>query len=48
MQFGWLTLAHSPSPDCQISFGYLAHAKLMASMRLFGEEVMPRFRREGT
>jgi alkanesulfonate monooxygenase SsuD/methylene tetrahydromethanopterin reductase-like flavin-dependent oxidoreductase (luciferase family) len=28
----------------QMSFGYVAHDKLMASMRRFGEKVMPRFR----
>ena len=31
---------------CQMSFGYLAHEKIMASMRRFAEEVMPRFRRD--
>src|SRR5262245_12864701 len=29
---------------CQMSFGYLAHDKILASMRRFGERVMPRFR----
>ncbi len=29
---------------CQMSFGYLSHAQITASMRRFGEEVMPRFR----
>ncbi len=29
---------------CQMSFGYLAHDRIMASMRRFGEEVMPKFR----
>ena len=29
---------------CQMSYGYLPHAKLMESMRRFGERVMPRFR----
>jgi alkanesulfonate monooxygenase SsuD/methylene tetrahydromethanopterin reductase-like flavin-dependent oxidoreductase (luciferase family) len=29
---------------CQISYGYLPHARIMASMRRFGEQVMPRFR----
>lgn len=29
---------------CQMSFGYLAHDKILASMRLFGEQVMPAFR----
>jgi alkanesulfonate monooxygenase SsuD/methylene tetrahydromethanopterin reductase-like flavin-dependent oxidoreductase (luciferase family) len=29
---------------CQLSFGYLAHEKIMASMRRFGEQVMPHFR----
>src|SRR5262249_36556946 len=29
---------------CQLSFGYLPHAKIPASMRRFGEEVMPVFR----
>ena len=28
----------------QLSFGYLAHDKIVASMRRFGEDVMPRFR----
>ena len=28
----------------QMSFGYLPHAKIMASMRRFGEEVIPRLR----
>jgi alkanesulfonate monooxygenase SsuD/methylene tetrahydromethanopterin reductase-like flavin-dependent oxidoreductase (luciferase family) len=31
---------------CQLSFGYLAHAKIMASMRRFAEQVMPQFRDE--
>jgi alkanesulfonate monooxygenase SsuD/methylene tetrahydromethanopterin reductase-like flavin-dependent oxidoreductase (luciferase family) len=29
---------------CQMSYGYMPHATIMASMRLFGDEVMPRFR----
>jgi alkanesulfonate monooxygenase SsuD/methylene tetrahydromethanopterin reductase-like flavin-dependent oxidoreductase (luciferase family) len=29
---------------CQMSFGYLAHEKIMASMRRFGEHVRPAFR----
>lgn len=29
---------------CQMSFGYIAHDKIMASMRRFGEQVMPAFR----
>jgi len=29
---------------CQPSFGYLAHEKIMSSMRRFAESVMPRFR----
>ena len=29
---------------CQLSHGYLAHARIMDSMRLFGERVLPRFR----
>ena len=29
---------------CQMSFGYLAHAKILASMRRFGEHVLPHFR----
>jgi len=29
---------------CQLSFGYLPHEKIMASMRRFAETVMPRFR----
>jgi alkanesulfonate monooxygenase SsuD/methylene tetrahydromethanopterin reductase-like flavin-dependent oxidoreductase (luciferase family) len=29
---------------CQMSYGYMPHATIMASMRLFGVEVMPRFR----
>jgi alkanesulfonate monooxygenase SsuD/methylene tetrahydromethanopterin reductase-like flavin-dependent oxidoreductase (luciferase family) len=29
---------------CQMSFGYLPHERIMASMRRFGETVMPRFR----
>jgi alkanesulfonate monooxygenase SsuD/methylene tetrahydromethanopterin reductase-like flavin-dependent oxidoreductase (luciferase family) len=28
---------------CQLSFGYLPHEKIMASMRRFGELVLPRF-----
>lgn len=31
---------------CQMSYGYLPHAKIMESMRRFGDHVMPRFRRE--
>jgi alkanesulfonate monooxygenase SsuD/methylene tetrahydromethanopterin reductase-like flavin-dependent oxidoreductase (luciferase family) len=29
---------------CQMSCGYLPHARIMESMRTFGEQVMPRFR----
>jgi alkanesulfonate monooxygenase SsuD/methylene tetrahydromethanopterin reductase-like flavin-dependent oxidoreductase (luciferase family) len=29
---------------CQMSYGYLPHATIMASMRYFGEKVRPRFR----
>jgi alkanesulfonate monooxygenase SsuD/methylene tetrahydromethanopterin reductase-like flavin-dependent oxidoreductase (luciferase family) len=29
---------------CQMSYGYLPHARIMESMRRFGERVMPRFR----
>jgi len=29
---------------CQMSFGYMAHDRIMASMRRFGEQVMPAFR----
>src|SRR4029077_7083740 len=29
---------------CQMSYGYLQHARIMESMRDFGEQVMPRFR----
>jgi alkanesulfonate monooxygenase SsuD/methylene tetrahydromethanopterin reductase-like flavin-dependent oxidoreductase (luciferase family) len=29
---------------CQMSFGYLAHEHILASMRAFGEQVMPAFR----
>ncbi|MCI0546073.1 MAG: LLM class flavin-dependent oxidoreductase [Candidatus Rokubacteria bacterium] len=29
---------------CQMSFGYLPHEKIMASMRRFGEQVIPAFR----
>jgi alkanesulfonate monooxygenase SsuD/methylene tetrahydromethanopterin reductase-like flavin-dependent oxidoreductase (luciferase family) len=29
---------------CQLSFGYLPHEKIMASMRRFGEAILPRFR----
>ncbi|MCB1510218.1 MAG: LLM class flavin-dependent oxidoreductase [Hyphomicrobiaceae bacterium] len=29
---------------CQMSFGYLDHASITRSMRLFGERVMPRFK----
>jgi hypothetical protein len=28
----------------QMSFGYLGHERIMASMRRFGEDVMPAFR----
>ncbi len=28
---------------CQLSFGYLAHAKILASMHRFANEVMPSF-----
>jgi alkanesulfonate monooxygenase SsuD/methylene tetrahydromethanopterin reductase-like flavin-dependent oxidoreductase (luciferase family) len=31
---------------CQMSFGYLAHDKILASMRRFGERVLPAFRGE--
>jgi hypothetical protein len=27
-----------------MSFGYLAHERILASMRCFGEDVMPAFR----
>jgi len=30
---------------CQMSFGYLTHAQISASMRRFGDSVMPAFRR---
>jgi alkanesulfonate monooxygenase SsuD/methylene tetrahydromethanopterin reductase-like flavin-dependent oxidoreductase (luciferase family) len=30
---------------CQMSTGFLPHARVMASTRLFGEDVIPRFRR---
>ena len=30
---------------CQMSFGYLTHAQISASMRRFGDQVMPAFRR---
>ncbi len=29
---------------CQMSIGFLPHARIMASMRRFGEDVIPRFR----
>ena len=29
---------------CQMSFGYLGHERITASMRRFGEDVMPKFR----
>ena len=29
---------------CQMSFGYLGHEKILASMQRFGEHVMPAFR----
>ena len=29
---------------CQMSYGYLPHARIMESMRRFGENVRPRFR----
>ena len=29
---------------CQMSTGFLSHAQVMASTRLFGEDVIPRFR----
>jgi hypothetical protein len=29
---------------CQLSSGYLPHAAILASMRRFGADVMPRFR----
>ncbi|MBI3827689.1 MAG: LLM class flavin-dependent oxidoreductase [Candidatus Rokubacteria bacterium] len=32
---------------CQLSFGYLPHGKIVASMRRFAETVMPRFREAG-
>jgi alkanesulfonate monooxygenase SsuD/methylene tetrahydromethanopterin reductase-like flavin-dependent oxidoreductase (luciferase family) len=32
---------------CQMSFGYLAHDKILASMRRFGEHVLPAFRGGG-
>jgi hypothetical protein len=31
---------------CQMSFGYLAHDRILASMRRFGEHVLPAFRGE--
>jgi hypothetical protein len=30
---------------CQMSFGYLGHAQITDSMRRFGAEVIPAFRR---
>ena len=29
---------------CQMSFGYLGHDKILASMQRFGERVLPAFR----
>jgi hypothetical protein len=29
---------------CQMSCGYLPHARIMESMRRFGDSVIPRFR----
>jgi alkanesulfonate monooxygenase SsuD/methylene tetrahydromethanopterin reductase-like flavin-dependent oxidoreductase (luciferase family) len=29
---------------CQMSYGFLPHARIMESMRIFGEQVMPKFR----
>jgi alkanesulfonate monooxygenase SsuD/methylene tetrahydromethanopterin reductase-like flavin-dependent oxidoreductase (luciferase family) len=29
---------------CQLSTGFLPHARIMTSMRRFGEQVIPRFR----
>jgi len=29
---------------CQMSFGYLGHERIVASMRRFGEQVLPDFR----
>jgi alkanesulfonate monooxygenase SsuD/methylene tetrahydromethanopterin reductase-like flavin-dependent oxidoreductase (luciferase family) len=29
---------------CQMSVGFLPHARIMDAMRRFGEEVLPRFR----
>jgi hypothetical protein len=29
---------------CQMSYGYLPHARILDSMRRFGERVMPSFR----
>jgi hypothetical protein len=29
---------------CQMSYGYLPQASIMASMRRFGEDVIPKFR----
>jgi hypothetical protein len=29
---------------CQMSFGYLGHEKILASMQKFGDQVMPAFR----
>jgi len=29
---------------CQMSYGHLPHARIMESMRRFGEDVIPRFR----
>jgi hypothetical protein len=31
---------------CQMSFGYLAQPRILASMRRFGEHVLPAFRAE--
>ena len=33
---------------CQMSFGYLGHARIMRSMRLFAERVIPAFRDAGS
>jgi hypothetical protein len=31
---------------CQLSFGYLPHEKITASMQRFAGDVMPRFRKD--
>jgi len=32
---------------CQLSTGYLSHARILDSMRRFGEDVIPRFTKRG-